>query len=102
MPLEVSLPYRALLWSLRLAWAGVVFGVVMMLAVLVLRADGVLVLVRIGFAEALGACVIAVPAFAMSLPKVTSAILDEPRTLGRRADAVVACVLADLLDPEWS
>jgi hypothetical protein len=36
-----------------------------------------------------------------SLPRVTGALLDEPRTLGRRADAVVASVLADLLDPEW-
>lgn len=102
MPLEVSLPYRMLLWSLRLAWAGIAFGAAMMLPVLVLRATGLLALVRIGFAEALGACAVAAPAFAMSLPRVTGAILDEPRTLGRRADALVASVLADLLDPEWS
>lgn len=100
--MEASLPYRTLLWSLRLAWAGVAFGTAMMLPVLVLRASGLLVLAQIGFFEAFAACGVAALAFAASLSRVTGAILDEPRTLGRRAGAVVASALADLLDPTWS
>jgi len=102
VPLEASLPYRTLLWSLRLAWAGFAFGAAMMLPVLILRASGVLVLVQIGFFEAFAACAVAALAFVAALPRVTGAILDEPRTLGRRAGALVASMLADLLDPEWS
>ncbi|MEP6649957.1 MAG: hypothetical protein ABJA74_08585 [Lapillicoccus sp.] len=57
---------------------------------------------QIGFFEAFAACAVAAPAFAVSLSRVTGNLLDEPRTLSRRADAVAAYVLADLLDPDWS
>lgn len=102
MPLEDSLPYRALLWSLRLAWAGIAFGAAMMLPVLIFRAEGFILFAEFGFVEGFAASGVAVPAFALSMSRVTGAILDEPRTLGRRADALLASVLGDLLDPEWS
>ena len=102
MDLSASVAYRALLLSLRLAWAGFAFGAAMMLPVLILRASGLVVLVQIGFVEAFAACGVAVVAFALSLPRVTGTVLDEPRTIGRRAGALVASAMADVLDPEWS
>jgi hypothetical protein len=83
VPLEASLSYRALLWSLRLARAGFAFGAAVILPVLILRATGLIVLVQIGFAEAFAACAAAALAFVASLPRATGALLDEPRTLGQ-------------------
>ena len=98
--LHDNVTYRLLLGCLRVAWGSCAVGVIAMLAALVLRSPELVTVFRLGliatFAASAGAVL-------LSLPLMT--LLDrygvtEPGASKSRADALVAVVLADLLDAE--
>lgn len=98
--LEDSRAYRMLLWCVRVAWASCTIGVIAMLPALVLRSSELVTVFKlclsITFAATVGAVLVFVPLTARmhryGMPRASS--------LGSRADALVAVLLADLLDAE--
>ena len=94
---ENSRVYRLLLWSIRAAWGSCTIGVVAMLPGLVLRSSELVTVFKIGLSTTFGVSVVAVLLFLAVTARMSGSGTPEPRSLGSRADALVAILLADLL-----
>jgi hypothetical protein len=97
--LLVSHPlYRVVRLCVRAAWVSCAVGVVAMLPALVFLSPTCVTVFRVG----LGGCFLAsCVALVLSVPLVARMNRDAhptPATIGARADALVAALLADLLD----
>ena len=97
--IDSSRLYRALLWSLRIAWLACVAAVVVMLPALMVRAPQLVPVASAVFILCFTACGIAALIFVPLAASLNRYGVAEPGPFGKRADALVAAVLADLLDP---
>jgi hypothetical protein len=98
--LHDSLIYRLLLGCLRVAWCSCAVGMIAMLAALVLRSPALVAVFQAGliatFAASAGSVLLSLPL----LPLMDRYGVTRPGSSKSRADALVAVVLADLLDAE--
>jgi hypothetical protein len=90
--------YRIVRWCVRVAWMSCAIGVLAMVPALVFLSPACVTVFRVG----IGGCFVAsLVALVASVPLVARRDRDAhpgPSTVGARADALVAALLADLLD----
>lgn len=90
--------YRLIRWCVRASWMSCAIGMIAMVPALMFLSTTLVTIARLGlggcFVAAFAALVFAVPLTAR-MDRYTS---PAPATLGARADALVAALLADLLD----
>lgn len=96
--------YRLLLWASRAVWGSCGLGVVVMVAALALRSPELVTVVRVALVAALAALVVALLLFVglIAVPAQLPDVLPEIRRapVRRRAEALFAVTLLDLLDPD--
>jgi len=90
--------YRVVRWCVRAAWMSCAVGVTAMVPALVFLSPTCVTVFRVG----LGGCFLAsFVALVLSMPLIARMNRDTyptPATIGARADALVAALVADLLD----
>lgn len=97
--MEESLAYTWLLRSLRCAWLSCAAAVAAMLPALVLRSAACVTLFRFGLLLCAAAALAAVLLFLLLLARGNRYSATRLLPASKRADTLVANLLADLLDP---
>jgi hypothetical protein len=98
--IERSRPYHLLLWALRVGWFACTFAIFAMILALILRSPQFVMAYRIGLLAVWAALAEAGVMFLVVIGRFRE--LSQSRRFGARAAALVARLLADLLDPSGS